>query len=138
MERSMIEMKGLLLKLALILLIASPCHAFDNWNTEEKIAQGVAIGLTIIDWGQTLYISDHSEYYEKWNFLLSEHPSRSSVNLYFGLSIIGKTALVHILPRDYNLFGFNIKPRRIVQSTYIVISGYNTFNNTRIGIKISF
>lgn len=129
-------MKSLIL---IIILVASPCYAFDNWNAEEKIAQGVAIGLSIIDWGQTLYIADNPDkYYEKQNFLMTKHPSRGSVNLYFGISIIAKTALVHILPRDYNLWGFNIKPRRIVQGTYIGISGYNTFNNARLRIKISF
>ena len=132
-------MKKALITLTIILITASHSLAFDKWNTEEKIAQGVAIGLTIIDWGQTLYIADHPEqFYEKQNFLMSKHPSRSSVNLYFGLSVIGKTALVHILPRDYNLWGWNIKPRRIAQSVYIGISGANVYRNYTLDIKIGF
>jgi len=125
--------------IAVILLTASNTLAFDVWNTEEKIAQGVAIGLTIVDWGQTLYIADNPDrFYEKQNFLLAKHPSRGSVNLYFGLSVIGKTALVHILPRDYNLWGWNIKPRRIAQSVYIGVSGANVYRNYTLGIKVGF
>ena len=122
-----------------ILLSASNVLAFDKWNTEEKIAQGVAIGLTIIDWGQTLYIADNPDrFYEKQNFLLAKHPSRSSVNLYFATNIILKTAFVHILPRDYNLWGWNIKPRRMAQSVQIGVSGMNTYRNYTLDIKVGF
>ena len=122
-----------------ILILTSPAHAFDSWNTEEKIAQGVAIGLTIVDWGQTLYIADNPDrFYEKQNFMLAKHQSRSSVNLYFATNIILKTAFVHILPRDYNLWGWNIKPRRIAQSVQIGVSGLNTYRNNQIGIKVGF
>lgn len=130
-------MKTIIIILALFITV--PVQAFDKWNTEEKIAQGVATILTAVDWGQTLYISDNPDrFYEKQNFLLGKHPSRGSVNLYFGLSMIAKTALVHVLPRDYKLWGMDIKPRRIAQSVYIGVSGYNTYRNYTIGIKVGF
>lgn len=123
----------------MLILLTSPAYAFDKWNIEEKIAQGVSIVLSIIDWGQTLDIADNPDkFYEKQNFMLSKHPSRGSVNLYFLLSIAGKTALVHVLPRDYNLWGRDIKPRRIVQGVYIGISGYNVTRNYTLGIRMGF
>ena len=112
-------MKKLIILLIIILGLIVPAKSFawfDKWTTEDTILQAGFIGLMIIDWGQTNWISDHPviiEYYgemnslkrkiyhEESNLILGKHPSKKKIATYFSSCIIGHTAISYILPKLY-------------------------------------
>lgn len=120
-----------------ILTSIMSCYAFDKWTKQEIVIQGVVVTIHLIDWLQTLEIAGDDRFYET-NPLLKRHPSEDEVHLYMGLSLLAKTGLVWVLPRDYTLWGMKIKPRTITQSIFIGVSGNNAFRNHRIGVRIRF
>jgi hypothetical protein len=132
-----IEMKSIIP--IILILTSTQVFAFDNWNTEEKLFWGFKTVGMYIDYEQTKYISDHpDEYHEKYGvFWLGKHPSKDKVTLVFAGSYIIQTGIVHILPRDADVFGYKIKPRRIFQSFSVGVTSFNVGNNFRIGIGFS-
>ena len=131
-----------------VFMCYSNCYAFDwnnfenktGWNKEEVTLGVVGVSLHTIDWLQTLKIAkNRSEYYEKYNTVfLGKCPSKGRVNTYMGLSLIGKIGMVHFLPRDCNLWGWKIKPKRVAQCVWIGASGWNVGRNYSIGLKFGF
>jgi len=114
-----------------------------GWNKEEVILEAGVLTLHGIDWLQTLKISRNPDrYYEKINRLMGKYPSKGRINTVMGITAVMKVVAVHLLPRDhrFSIFGkrVRIKPRRIVQCTFIGISGYNVGRNYSIGLKFGF
>jgi hypothetical protein len=66
-----------------LMCLALPAHAGD-WSTQDAVLEAVYLGLSAIDWHQSLAIStdDKEGWYER-NTILGKHPSRGQVNLYF-------------------------------------------------------
>ena len=109
-----------------------------GWNQEEVLLEGMIAGLHIADWIQTLKLSRNlGEYYER-NPVIGKHPSKGRVNTCMGLFLAGKIIVPHYLPRDYNLWGWKIKPRKIFQYVTIGVSGYNVGRNYSIGLRFGF
>ena len=122
-------MKTATIILACLLFTGCATLKTDPWTKEQIILQGVASGLNIIDWGQTLDIADKPEYYYEINPALGEHPSRAKVNRYFVCSIGLKILITHVLPTEY---------RNYWLGGNIMISGYLINHNYRVELRINF
>lgn len=110
-----------------------------NWNTEEIVLESTWQVLHILDWGTTLNIVDRqNEGYYELNPILGEHPSRSKVNLYMFAGAVLHPIIVHYLPRDLEILGINLKPKRSFQGISIGMSGGCVINNFSIGLKWEF
>ncbi len=113
-------------KLLFILVFLTGCGHFDPWTREDKILQGVQLGVQSIDWLQTREIARNDEFYEV-NPYLGENPTIKEVDKYFAISAITKVATTHILPQPWRKYWlmFNIGV-----STGLV------WHNYHIGIRI--
>ena len=120
-----------LITTCIVCIFFSSCATFkpDTWTQDQIIMQGIVSGLNIIDWGQTLDISERPDEYREINPILGEHPDRGEVNRYFACSIALKILITHLLPskyRDYWLGG------------NIAISWYLVDHNHRVGLRVNF
>lgn len=88
----------------------------------------VCIGLLLVDWLQTRYISKHPDLFEEGNVVLGSHPSLTMVNIYFGVCAILVVAAVYFLPSNRALVG--------AETILIVVEGFVVFNNYRKGIGL--
>lgn len=117
----------------LICLLFSGCASFDlrpdPWTRDQKIMQGTASLLNIIDWGQTLDIVDKPDQYYETNPYLGDHPSRGKVNRYFACSMAAKILTTHLLPSNL---------RKYWLGSNIMVSGYYVNNNYHIGLRVNF
>ena len=117
--------------LALIILLALPvtAQAGEPWTPREKALEGAYLALTIIDWGQSRYISDHPDRFYERNRWLPEHPTNKEVDRFF----ISSTAL-HLIVVN----ALNHQWRQPVQWLTILEKAYTVNRNHQIGIKIAF
>ncbi len=94
---------------ALMLIIGTQATAYawewkaDPWTKRQMLMQGLTTCSYVIDWGQTLNITDRYDegYFEKSNSLLGENPSRGEVNTYFASLIVTHLLITHVLPSKY-------------------------------------
>ena len=70
--------------LAILLCLPVFAHA-DDWNTTDKLLGGIALGATVLDYGQTKWVAEckNRTGCSEGNPLLGAHPSVSRVNGYF-------------------------------------------------------
>ena len=76
------------------------CSTSSTWRPVDTAREAVWMGVTLIDYGQTLNIASHPERWEEKNPILGKHPSRSQVNAYFAASALFHPAVSAVLPTD--------------------------------------
>lgn len=113
----------------LILLLTTPVLALDKWDKTDIALESIVLSLQLIDWRQTIHISDNPTYLYEKNPLLSRHPSNREVNLIFAAAAITQITVAHILPSKW---------RKIWLSLWCVEHGYNVGNNLNVGIGIGW
>jgi len=118
-----------LLLCALCVNCASIDYRPDPWTREQAIAQGAVTLLQVIDWGQTLDVSENPDKYREINPVLGDHPDRGRVNIYFACSILIKAAITWLLPTKW---------RKYWLAGNIAASGYLVKHNYNAGIEINF
>lgn len=94
-------------------VLSSLCHSveLDNFNTEQKILYTTMQGLTLVDWGQTRYISKHTDRFNEGNPLLGKTPSFAKINTFFTARLLVQHYGFQYLPQQYltsSLIGVNI------------------------------
>lgn len=137
----------ILILIGFILVIPANAYCwFDKPTAEDYVLQTGFIGLMIVDWKQTNWISDnpkifdgytyspgmktaHYTEHEEWNPILGKHPSHKKIAVYFSSSIILHTGISYILPKPY---------RNLFQVTGIGFELHATINNYKAGVKINF
>jgi len=123
------------------ILLAGQAHAYEfaeNWMWKDTAYQSVAVGLKIVDWGQTLHIAKNPGDHYEMNPLLSRNPSEADVNTYFAAGIIVETLVALALPPKAKVLGYDINPRRIWQMGWIGVNGGCVLYNASVGIRIDF
>lgn len=112
------------------------CFAADKWTTTDTIYESVFIASLAVDWGQTRYISSHSNVFYENNWFLGKHPSDFEINRYMAISAIGHVVIAVFLPTKMDVpFIGTINPRRWWQVVWIGIEGGYIINNGSIGLK---
>jgi len=118
--------KGILI----LLFISLPVFLWASPLTkQDKILEGLFITTLMIDWGQTLYISEYPDKYWESNPILGENPSRERVNAYFASCIVGHILITRILPPKW---------RTAWQTIWIGIELKTIHNNWQVGIRVRF
>jgi len=102
--------------------------AFDPLTKTDIALEAVYLALHVVDWGQTLYISDNPEYHDHCP-ALGKHPSRAKVNLWFASTAILHPVVTYMLPKEY---------RPYWQGGTIAMEVACTLNNRKCGIRVSF
>lgn len=115
---------------AVLLLLASQCA--NAWSEADTQRQTGYFILHVIDWGQTLDISESctsgGTYYET-NPILGECPSRGEVNRYFLLTGLAHYGISRVLSPTQ---------RRWFQYVTIGIESAVVAHNFNIGIRVEF
>jgi hypothetical protein len=111
----------------MLLLFCTMLHA-DNreWTQEEKNWGYALLATTVIDWGQTRYISNNKNFHED-NPFLGSHPSMGRVNTHFALS----------LPLGYLFFDYNDDYRKDLLKIGTGVELFLVTNNARHGIGMN-
>lgn len=117
----------LIILLAAILIMPSVCFAFDEWDKAEIGMEVVYVGLTIVDWGQTLNITEDKTMHEH-NPILGRHPERGHVNAMFATGFILQPIIAHILPHKW---------RKAWIGAGIILEAGCVGNNIHVGIRCS-
>lgn len=113
----------------LLTLIPISVSAADKWTRNQIAMQTVATTLIIIDWGQTLHVSENPDRYSERNPFFDEHPSRSQVNRYVATALIGQLLISHFLPsklRNWWLAGI------------IFVEASAVTHNYSMGVRVNF
>lgn len=118
-----------LASLAIVLALSSPCHALDEWTSDDTAWEVTYATLHIIDWGQTRHIAKNPELFHENNPILGKHPSVGKVNTFLALTLAGHVAVARLLPK---------KARRVWQVVWIGVEASCVAHNASIGIKIDF
>lgn len=111
-------------KYCLIFILLTGC----SFTKAEIGLEAAYLGLLVLDWGQTLYIADHEDYYER-NPILGRHPSRGAVNSYFLMSALLHPLVSVVLPKEYRAWW---------QGGTIGLDALCVGNNFSIGIGMGF
>jgi len=103
--------------------------AADPWTKEEKWVAGAAVGLTIIDWGQTRHIAKNPDKYFERNGVLGDHPSKKDVDTYFAAYIALQLLIGHNLSHKWRT--------PFLGGVALVEAGYVVHNHI-MGIRVDF
>ena len=115
--------------LIIISILLTPCFCYSEWNKQDTILETTWLIIHIIDYRQTLFISDnYNKYYER-NPILGKYPSKDKINYYMLTTGLIHPVVSYILPKKY---------RTMWQGITILGSGYCVLNNYSIGIKMEF
>lgn len=117
------------LVLILWFVLGMPGAWANDWNKSDSARELAFSALLIADWSQTLQIADDCDTYIETNPILGSCPSRSKVNTYMAVSLLGHAGISYLLPRKYRSTWQNVT--LIIQSSYV-------YNNYQIGLKIKF
>lgn len=115
--------------LSILTVFSSKIFAADKWDKMDIVLGTAAASLTITDFLQTMYISEHPEKFYERNPILGEHPSNLEVGLYFGTVAIVGGAIAYYAPSKYRKW--------FLGSWGILELGTVLYNNS-IGIGFSF
>jgi hypothetical protein len=122
----------------LLLCLTTPALAADwTWSREDTVREAVGLGLTVIDYGQTMDIASRDDRVEL-NPILGPHPSREEVRDYFLAVIVLHPLISAALPAEANLFGYKAKPRMAWQYFYIGVEATATVSNFNGGLRLRF
>ena len=112
-------------KVFLILLLSCGGAHAGEWTRADTAREVAYLALHVVDYSQTLEISDNpNRWYEK-NPIIGKHPSRGEVNTYFLITGLLHPAVAYVLPKPY---------REIFQYSTIAIEIYCVGNNYSLGI----
>jgi putative lipoprotein len=110
-------------------VLSSLCHSveLDNFSTEQKILYTTMQGITLVDWGQTRYISKHTDRFNEGNPLIGKTPSLAKVNTVFTVRLLAQHYGFQYLPQEY------LTPSLIAVN---VVYGFTILHNNRLGVKM--
>lgn len=116
------------LLILIILLMAFPVYATDEWTRKDTAYQGAFLTLMAADYLQTKEIARNPRYHES-NPILGRNPSQNDVDIYFLATTLLHTSIAYYLPKEY---------RRIWQCFWIGIETGCVRHNINAGIRIHF
>ena len=122
-----------------LLLLAGIARA--DWTGAETGKEIAWEALHLLDWGTTLDIADNPDMYYEGGpaaLFIGRHPSRTAVNLYMGIGAVVHPIITHLLPRKFNLFGWETKPKTWFQNISLIGSGACVANNFGVGLRLAF
>ena len=96
--------KLIILSMLLIPCIASASEMYP-WSWSDTATQVAVTGVTVLDWGQTRYISAHPTTCFEANPILGVHPSLSRVDTYFPVVLLLEFGAAYLAPEIVGLFG---------------------------------
>ena len=120
---------------------------FKDWDKQDTAMMITELGLTFIDYRQTLNISDRIDegYYEKYNSIgLGKRPSHGRVNTWFLCSATTKTLVAGLLQKNDNkkMYKRNSWLDMLNRENWLVlnigISAGMVSNNYEIGLGVNF
>ena len=118
---------------------------FKDWDIKDSTMMVTSLGLTFIDYRQTLDIAKRIDegYYEKYNSsMLGKHPSQGRINTWFISSALTKIIVAGILEKNngryYKNSWTNIFNRENWLILNIGISAGMVSNNYEIGLEVNF
>ena len=111
---------------ATLLALASPLHSAEPWSKTDIAMEGAYIGVTLVDWAQTLNIPPGMS---ESNAIMGRHPSRATINTYFVSMLVIHPVVTALLPRTARTFW---------QALTIGIEIDTTARNYRFGIQCRF
>ena len=121
------------MKKLILILMLFPVNTFaqDKWDNIDKGLFGAFIFLEIIDYGQTTYIFDNPNYYERNSIIRKADESfgQAGILLYFTSAIIGSYFLADKL---------SSKNRKLFLSAIDLFQIKTVNDNFSVGIKIKF
>lgn len=123
--------------LSILLLLAIPSLAHDEWTKIDTVRQLTFTVVECIDWLQTKEIARNPNYYET-NPYLGKHPSQKKVDTYFASCLIGHALVSYLLPAKVEIYGYKMSPRATWQYFWIGVEAGYTAHNYNIGIRIPF
>lgn len=124
-------MKSLIITVMLLLLpMTAQADDWNDWSwSKGEIALEVAsAALTVIDWGQTRDIRNHSGMLEL-NPVLGKYPSSRAINYYFGTVLTVRPIVSMLLPKP---------ARKALQYIYIGVETAVISSNYNCGLRMSF
>lgn len=120
------------------LLITSTGYAAEwKWDAADYAREAVALGLTVVDWGQTRDIRHHAGMKEL-NPILGREPSDGKVNGYFATVMILHPLVTAALPKQATVLGMKISPRTAWQYFYIGVEATAISSNWNGGLRMRF
>lgn len=121
------------------LIGCSHIQMFKDWDTKDTVMMGTTLGLSYLDYRQTLDISKRIDegYYEKYNSVgLGKTPSEGRINTWFICSALAKTLIAGILSKnEKSWLGFG---RESWLTLNIGVSAGMVVNNYEIGLEVNF
>lgn len=111
----------------LLFLMTSTAVASDNWSHLDVAREAAYQIVTVIDWGQTLDISNRN--FVELNPILGRHPSRARVNTYFPIGMMLHALTSHVLPSEY---------RKWWQTVSLSIESSVVVSNFNVGIRFGY
>lgn len=115
--------------LVICLFYISYAIASDPWSRHDKLRHTFLTTTLLIDYSQTVYISENTSKYDETNLLLGKHPSKDKVIGYFAASSMTFLYIADKLPTKW---------RKVYQFIVIAFETFVISHNVRIGIKLSW
>lgn len=113
----------------LALLLACPLLAWDPPTRTEWALEGANLALMVVDWGQTLDLTNYSGRAYEQNPLLPRYPTRAQVNRHFiigmGLHYLTFRALPHKFRTPF-----------LIGTLTLQVACVN--HNYRVGLRVTF
>ena len=115
----------------LLLAFATAAHAEDahTWTRTDYALEVTYQALHLVDWRQTVTISQNGDKYIELNKSLGPHPSHGNVNRYMGFIAVGHVVVSIVLPRP---------ARTVWQSISLLEVAAAVNSNRRLGIGATF
>lgn len=107
-------------------------HANWRWRTSDTVREAVVLGVSAVDWSQTLGIEEANErglHLHEMNPILGRHPSRGQINRYFAASLLAHVVVARLLPQ---------RMREAFQYLSIGFELEVTAHNAKMGCRITF
>ena len=101
--------------ISIVFLISLNSCAFDKWTREDKILQGIQLGVQGIDWLQTKEIARNDDFYET-NPQIGKYPTQWEVDRYFIISAGVGVLATHVLPQEWRKYWL-MRPVNILASS---------------------
>jgi len=121
-------MKGKFVLLIFVFLCLAGCSSH-KWTKKDIAYEATYQVLHIVDWRQTLGITEKPDIYWEMNPILGEHPNRDTVNIYFLASGLGHIFITDLLPQPW-------RKRWLMFTGFVKI--YCVENNFSIGLGCNF
>lgn len=131
-------MKTIIATIGLLVIFNSSAFAGNwEWGAADYAREAVALGLTVVDWGQTRDIRHHAGMKEL-NPILGREPSDGKINGYFATVMILHPLVTAALPKQATILGLKISPRTAWQYFYIGVEATAISSNWNGGLRMRF